>query len=186
MATMFTEPVSIVIPMYNAEKYIAQVLDAIYQQDYAGEREVIVVNDGSRDRSLSLVQEYARQRAGVTVIDQPNQGAVAATNNGFRAARYGIICSIDSDVVLHGDWLGKVMAEFSDPQVGAVQGYYKTPAGVPFRYEISTSFMMGSAALRYLAVSFSTFSPSGYTSLKLRIFSSSICFSISGAARVLT
>ncbi len=132
MTTMSTEPVSIVIPMYNAEKYIALVLDAIYQQDYSGEREVIVVNDGSRDRSLPIVQEYARQRAGMTIIDQPNQGAVAATNNGFKAARYNIICSIDSDVVLHRDWLGKVMAEFSDPRVGAVQGYYKTPAGVPF------------------------------------------------------
>lgn len=127
-----TEPVSIVIPMYSAEKYIAQVLDAIIQQDYSGEREVIVVNDGSRDRSLAIVQEFSRQRAGVTVIDQPNQGAVAATNNGFSVARYGIVCSIDSDVVLHSDWLSKIMAEFSDSRVAAVQGYYKTPEGVSF------------------------------------------------------
>lgn len=132
MASMSTEPVSIVIPMYNAEKYIAQVLDAIFQQEYPGEREVIVVNDGSHDRSLEIVQEYARQRTGITVIDQANLGAVTATNNGFKAARYNTICSVDSDVVLHPDWLDKIMAEFADPRVGAVQGYYKTPEGISF------------------------------------------------------
>jgi cellulose synthase/poly-beta-1,6-N-acetylglucosamine synthase-like glycosyltransferase len=124
-------PVSIVIPMYNAERYIVIVLDAICRQQYAGPIEVIVVNDGSTDRSLSLVKEY-RGRLPVTVIDQANQGAAAATNNGFQAAHYDIICSIDSDVVLQADWLSKVIEEFRDPQVAAVQGYYRTPRTVSF------------------------------------------------------
>jgi cellulose synthase/poly-beta-1,6-N-acetylglucosamine synthase-like glycosyltransferase len=115
--------------MYNAEQHIVKVLEAIFGQDYSGEKEIIVVNDGSRDRSLSLVRPYAEERR-ITIIDQPNQGAVAATNNGFRRARFDFIFSIDSDVVLSPNWLTTVMGEFDDPKVAAVQGYYRTPKGV--------------------------------------------------------
>ncbi|MBI3399369.1 MAG: glycosyltransferase [Deltaproteobacteria bacterium] len=122
-------PVSIVIPMYNAEKHIKNVLEAIFTQDYSAPIEVIVVNDGSRDKSLEIVKGFQGKRD-LRIIDQPNEGAVAATNNGFKAAKYDIVCSIDSDVVLYKDWLRKIMEEFYDPAVGAVQGYYKTPQGV--------------------------------------------------------
>lgn len=123
--------VSIVIPMYNAERHIKDVLEAIFTQNYSGPIEVIVVNDGSKDKSLEIVKDF-QKRGDLKIIDQPNQGAVAATNNGFKAAKYDIICSVDSDVVLHKDWLGKIMQEFDDPVVGAVQGYYKTPKNVSF------------------------------------------------------
>ena len=134
-------PVSIAIPMYNAERHIKDVLEAIFTQDYSGQIEVIVVNDGSKDKSLEIVKGFQIPpippllkggERGVKIIDQPNQGAVAATNNGFKAARYDIVCSIDSDVVLHKDWISKIMEEFDDPTVGAVQGYIKTPEGISF------------------------------------------------------
>jgi len=123
--------VSIVIPMYNAEKHIVRVLESLLSQDFEGNKEVIVVNDGSTDTSRDLIRSFEREGK-IRVIDQPNQGAVAATNNGFQAARYNIICSVDSDVVLHRDWLRKIIMEFDDPQVGAVQGYYKTPKNISF------------------------------------------------------
>lgn len=123
--------VSVVIPMYNAERHIRKVIEAILAQDYQGNIEVIVINDGSRDRSLDIIRELENKDK-IKIIDQSNQGAVAATNNGFKAAQHDIICSIDSDVVLHKDWLRKVMEEFCDPLVGAVQGYYKTPKNVSF------------------------------------------------------
>ncbi len=122
-------PVSIVIALYNAERLIGRVLEAIFAQDYPEPIEVIVVNDGSTDGSLDVVKRFAH-RDNLTIIDQPNQGAVIATNNGFRVARYDIICSVDCDVVLHRDWLKKVIAEFEDERVGAVQGYFKTPEDV--------------------------------------------------------
>ncbi|MBI5344843.1 MAG: glycosyltransferase family 2 protein, partial [Deltaproteobacteria bacterium] len=125
-------PISIVIPMYNAERYIAAVIESVFNQDYSGHIELIVVNDGSKDRSLEIAGGFAG-KGDLKIIDQPNQGAVAATNNGFRKASHDIICSVDSDVVLHGDWLKKVVEEMAgDPSVGASQGYYKTPAGVSF------------------------------------------------------
>ena len=126
-----SQPVSIVIPMYNAERYIEEVLRSIFAQDYPGPVEIIVVNDGSTDASLDRVRSL-EGNGDLRVLDQDNQGAVVATNNGLSAAKHDIICSVDSDVVLKKDWLTKIVEEFIDPSVGAVQGYYKTPAGISF------------------------------------------------------
>ncbi|MHB8923452.1 MAG: glycosyltransferase family 2 protein, partial [Thermoleophilia bacterium] len=123
--------VSIIIPAYNAADHLAAVIEAILAQDYSGPHQLIVVNDGSTDETLAIARGY-EDRDGVTVIDQPNQGAVAATNNGILAAVHDIVMSVDSDVVLEPDFLGRVMGEFDDPQVAAVQGYYRTPPGVSF------------------------------------------------------
>ncbi|MDH4226846.1 MAG: glycosyltransferase [Deltaproteobacteria bacterium] len=123
------QPVSIVIPMYNGGSLIAAVLEAIFGQDYGGDVEVILVNDGSRDNSPEVARKFLG-KPGFRIIDQENQGAVSATNNGFKAATHDIIISVDADVVLSKDWLSKVVEEFSDPEVGAVQGYYKTPGNV--------------------------------------------------------
>ena len=124
-------PVSIVIPMYNAERHIRKVLEAILNQDYPGPVEIIVVNDGSTDKSLEIVKEF-QQTDNLKVINQQNQGAVVATNNGFKAASHDITCSVDSDVVLDTGWLRKIIEEFDGPAIGAVQGYIKTPEGVSF------------------------------------------------------
>jgi cellulose synthase/poly-beta-1,6-N-acetylglucosamine synthase-like glycosyltransferase len=117
--------------MYNAESHIKDVLSAIFAQDYPGQVEVIVVNDGSTDSSLDIVRGFEGS-GDLRILDQENQGAVAATNNGLDAAKHDIICSVDSDVVLKRDWLAKITEEFDDPLVGAAQGYYKTPAGISF------------------------------------------------------
>jgi glycosyltransferase involved in cell wall biosynthesis len=84
-------PVSIVIPMYNAQRHMEKVLGAIFDQDYSGPMEVIVVNDGSTDGSLDVIREL-RKKWDFKIIDQSNQGAVRATNNGFKAASHDIIC----------------------------------------------------------------------------------------------
>ena len=126
-----TMSVSIVIPMYNAEKLIEKVLKAIFEQKVSLPDEVIVVNDGSTDNSLSLVKQLCKEKK-INVIPQPNQGTVSATNRGFRTASGDIICSVDADVVLHNDWLQNILIEFNDPKVGAVQGYYQTPTNVSF------------------------------------------------------
>jgi len=117
--------------MYNAERHITSVIESILSQDYQGEKEVIIVNDGSTDRSRDMIREFEAEGK-IRVLDQPNQGAVLATNAGFKAARYTIICSVDSDVILHQDWLRKIIEELDDPAVGAVQGYYKTPSKISF------------------------------------------------------
>lgn len=122
-------PVTIVIPMYNGAGYIQRVLEGVLSQRYEGRMEVIVVDDGSTDNSSDLVRPYVNKGT-IRLLEQSNQGAARATNNGIEAASNSIICLVDSDVLLHQNWLAKIMEEFKDPTVAAVQGYYKTPKSI--------------------------------------------------------
>ena len=78
---------SIIIPVYNVEKYIRQCLESIYRQDLEDESiEVIIVNDGTMDNSIEIVKEIACQHTNITIINQENQGMSMARNNGMKMA----------------------------------------------------------------------------------------------------
>lgn len=89
--------VSIVIPCYNAARWLGAALDSALAQTWP-HLEIIVVNDGSRDDSLHIAQSYAAR--GVAVIDQPNAGQCAACNRGLAAARGDYIKFFDADDIL--------------------------------------------------------------------------------------
>lgn len=128
--------ISIIIPMYNAELTIGMVLDAVFRQDYGGLVETIVIDDGSKDSSLNIVERFLNTND-LKIIRQSNAGAVSATNKGFKEARHEIICNVDSDVVLQKDWLKKIIEEFDDPRIGAVHGYFETPKTMPLLARIA-------------------------------------------------
>ncbi|MBI5789559.1 MAG: glycosyltransferase [Candidatus Schekmanbacteria bacterium] len=113
---------SIIVPAYNAEKTIRQCLNALVAQAYPADLyEIIVVDDGSRDRTKAIVQEYA-----VRYIRQENQGPAAARNKGANAARGEIILFTDSDCVPDTDWINQMLIPFEKPEIVAVKGAYKT------------------------------------------------------------
>ena len=114
--------VSIIIPAYNSEKTIAECISAAQNLDWDGEVEVIVVNDGSSDRTADIASTFP----GVKVINTPNGGAPRATNIGIQAAHNDIVVSLDSDAILEKHWLQKIIPSFDDPTVGAVAGYALT------------------------------------------------------------
>ncbi len=91
--------ISVVIPMYNAEKSILQSLDSIYTQTWRGDLEIIVVNDGSKDNSKALVEAYIRDnsRDNILLVDQENAGVSRARNEGMRRCTGDWICLLDSD-----------------------------------------------------------------------------------------
>ena len=94
--------VSVIIPVYNARKYLDTCLDSLLGQSYA-KLEIILVNDGSRDDSLALCWARARQDARIMVIDQPNTGPGAARNAGLEIAKGEYVLFSDSDdIVLPG------------------------------------------------------------------------------------
>ena len=88
--------VSVIIPAYNAEKYIREALCSVLGQTYE-HLEVIVVDDGSRDRTGEIVREVAREDERVTLLQQPNEGVAAARNRGIRVARGEFIAPLDAD-----------------------------------------------------------------------------------------
>jgi glycosyltransferase involved in cell wall biosynthesis len=114
--------VSIVVPAYNAAKTIGECLTAARNLDYTGELEIIVVNDGSSDRTA----EIASAVKGVSVIDTPRGGVARARNTGTRAAQYEIIVQLDSDAILQPNWLRQIVPLFDDPKLGAAAGYAVT------------------------------------------------------------
>lgn len=95
------EKVSIIIPVYKTEKYLAACMDSVLQQDYPN-LEVILVDDGSPDACPGLCEGYAAENACVTVIHQENQGAGMARNVGLERASGKYICFVDSDDCLDG------------------------------------------------------------------------------------
>lgn len=88
--------VSVIIPVYNAERYLAQCLDSVLRQSLQ-ELEVICVDDGSTDRSLDILHKYAQQDARVHIIRQKNQYAGIARNHGMQVARGKYLAFLDAD-----------------------------------------------------------------------------------------
>lgn len=87
---------SVIIPIYNAEKTLHISVDSIIEQTYS-DWELILVNDGSRDSSLSICQKYASADSRIVVIDQDNSGAGATRNRGIKEAKgdYLVFCDAD-------------------------------------------------------------------------------------------
>lgn len=93
---------SIVIPVYNVEKYIEKCLDSIFTQGLKDNIEVIIVNDGTPDKSMDIVYKYTKTYP-LTIINQQNQGLSTARNNGLKVAHGEYIWFVDSDdTLLHG------------------------------------------------------------------------------------
>lgn len=88
--------VSVIVPVYNVERYLPQCLDSILSQTLR-ELEVIAINDGSPDGSLAILQAYASKDARVQIIDKKNEGVGKARNDGLRAARGKYVAFMDSD-----------------------------------------------------------------------------------------
>ena len=94
-----TPLVSIIVPVYNAERYLRYCVDSILGQSYAN-LEVILVDDGASDGSPSICDEYARQDDRVVVIHQSNGGIAKAQNAGLDAAHGDYIAFADNDDIL--------------------------------------------------------------------------------------
>lgn len=88
--------ISIIIPVYNVEKYLPECLDSIIAQTLS-DIEIICINDGSPDNSLSILKDYAAKDSRIIIIDKENEGVGKARNDGMRAASGEFIAFMDSD-----------------------------------------------------------------------------------------
>ena len=87
---------SVVIPVYNTESYLAECIDSLIHQPYEN-FEAICINDGSTDKSLQVLEDFAQKDGRIKVINQKNQGVSAARNAGIDAAVGDYIIFLDSD-----------------------------------------------------------------------------------------
>ncbi len=87
---------SICIPVYNTEKYLRQCLDSVFMQDFV-DFEVVMVDDGSKDDSLKICEEYQSKDARFFVLHQENAGAIAARKTALKLAKGEYVIVLDSD-----------------------------------------------------------------------------------------
>lgn len=111
--------ISIVIPVYNVESYLCECVDSVLAQTYR-DLELILVDDGSKDASPTICDEYAAKDSRVKVYHKPNAGAAAARNDGIRMATGGYVTFLDSDDYWdETDGLAKIVSkiEEDDPDI---------------------------------------------------------------------
>ncbi len=111
--------VSVVVPAFNEENYIPHCLAALARQEHPGfDVEVIVVDDGSTDRTATIARQF-----GARVISETRCGVSGARQTGFEAARGEIVASMDADTIPPHDWLVRLVAELqSAPDIVGVHG----------------------------------------------------------------
>lgn len=142
---METPRFSFVIPVYNAEHYVHRCLDSILSQTYT-DYEVIIVNDGSRDATLSVLQSYSQlfSENRFFVFSQINSGAGAARNMGIEKTTGEYIVFLDSDDYVDADYLEqidrKIREENSD--IVFIDLIRETPEGAVIRREPMSRFRL--------------------------------------------
>ena len=118
--------VSVIVPVYNSEKYIAEALDSILSSDYTN-IEVVCVDDGSKDNSLEILKKYASKDDRVRVYSQANAGACAARNYAISLSKGELILPVDSDNKITSTFISRavvVMLSDSDIKVVAPRAEY--------------------------------------------------------------
>lgn len=88
--------ISIIVPIYNVEKYLKECIDSIINQSFK-DIEIILINDGSTDNSLNIMQKYAKTDSRIIIINQKNMGQGNARNKGIKIAKAPYLAFVDSD-----------------------------------------------------------------------------------------
>lgn len=104
--------ISVIIPVYNAEKYLNRCIDSVLNQTLTN-IEIICINDGSTDKSLDILEKYAQQDKRIKIITQKNKGLSAARNTGIKQANCPFIYFIDSDDWIEHDTLEKAISKMT-------------------------------------------------------------------------
>lgn len=102
-----SELISVIVPCYNAEKTIDRCVQSVLNQSYS-DWELIIVDDGSKDKSRNLIAQWCRNDVRIRLIEQANAGVSAARNKALEAARGEYICFLDADDWYSDDFLSSL------------------------------------------------------------------------------
>lgn len=113
--------ISVIIPVYNAEKTISKCVESVIHQTFK-DFELILINDGSTDNTLPLLKNYEQQYANIIVVDKNNEGASLSRNRGIKIAHSPYIMFVDSDDFIDLDYLETFYKEISTNNLDMVIG----------------------------------------------------------------
>lgn len=108
--------ISIIVPVYNVEPYLKQCIESLRSQSYKS-IEIILINDGSTDNSASICDIYSKLDSRIIVVHQKNQGLSAARNKGLDIAKGDYISFIDSDDIVHQDFIKLLWQNIKDVDI---------------------------------------------------------------------
>ena len=105
--------ISVILPVYNAEKYLAATLDSVLSGSFS-DFEIVAVNDGSKDISFAILKEYAERDGRVKVIDKPNTGVSDTRNVAIAAADGDYLAFLDADDIYSPEYLERMYSAATD------------------------------------------------------------------------
>lgn len=117
--------ISVIVPVYNVEKYLARCLDSIINQTLT-DIEIICINDGSTDRSLEILKEFVQKDSRIKLIDNPKSGPSISRNSGMKVAAGEYIGFVDSDDWIDADFYEKLYAAAKKHDADIACGCIKT------------------------------------------------------------
>lgn len=118
---MFHPKVSVIIPVYNAEKTLRQCLASVVRQTY-DEYEIIIVDNRSTDGTKAIIEAYTKEGSGIHYVFEKERGVGAARSTGEKIATGEIILMTDADCIVPEDWIQEMIQPFANVEVNAVQG----------------------------------------------------------------
>ncbi|MCX7881190.1 MAG: glycosyltransferase family 2 protein [Patescibacteria group bacterium] len=129
--------ISVIIPVYNEEKYIEQCLQSIINQSEKPD-EIIIVDNNCNDKTVEIAKKYP-----VKIIKEKKQGLTCARNRGFDEVKYEIIARCDADTILPKNWIETIKKNFQSP-IDALSGpiiFYNLPIKTALFSQIYLAFM---------------------------------------------
>ena len=177
---------SIIIPMYNAEKYIGICLDSILDSSLLKEEyEIVIVNDGSKDKSPEIAQDYASKYSNVTYLTQENQGQSTARNYGIKTCKGEYVWCVDADDKVISEKLPKIIEaldEYRDLDILAIQLQNVTEEGQYLDVECSQPTLEHNKVLSGVEAILSGYNPSSVCALitKKQLFIDNNIFFVKG------
>ena len=125
VAAPFAPPVDVLVPAYNEELVVVRTIDSLLAQRYAGMLRVIVIDDGSPDRTHAVAQAAFAEDPRVEIVRKANGGKASAVNAGLARSTAEFVVCLDADTLFEPDTVARLVAPFADPAVAAVAGNAK-------------------------------------------------------------
>jgi len=120
MEKNFEPFISIIVPVYNSELYLDKCIQSIINQSYI-KFELILVNDGSKDNSLSILKKYETLDQRIILFDQENKGVSVARNKGIDISKGEFICFVDSDDYIDSNYLSTFVTNYKNRDILIIQ-----------------------------------------------------------------